>query len=349
MLKSLGICVLVCLVCYCVNWFLTEQIEDAVVHLINLCGIAILLAVSLNVINGLAGQFSLGHAGFMSVGAYVSAYFTTNLSYFDQKAGQYVSETAMLSGTHGFLFSALAGAGAAALIGLLVGAPTLRLKGDYLAIVTLGVGEIIQIAITDMKKVGGATGLSGIPGLPSLPFIPEGIGTTAPFWIFSTVGLAIIACIRLQNSTYGRVLVAIRENELAAELMGIRAVRLKVMAFVFGAFIAGLAGAIYARYQLSVRPADFSYVRSIEVVVMIVLGGLGSLSGAVIGAVTMTLLPEVLRPVEEGLGVTGIRMIVYSLVLILLMLFRPQGLFGQRELSLKLLRRFLPGSRKGDT
>lgn len=363
---------LVCLaVAYGANWFLFENIEDYFVHIINLCGIAIILAVSLNVVNGLAGQFSLGHAGFMAIGAYTSAYLTTKLTYFDAARQDYVSQAPVLEGLQQGLISVGLGAGlastatflialliagcAAALAALAIGAPTLKLKGDYLAIATLGVGEIITISLQDVEKVGGAAGLSNIPSLPALPGIGElpGIGVqagaSATFWIFAVACLCVVCTFNLQRSTFGRALIAVRENEVAAEMMGLRATRLKVMAFVYGAFFAGMAGALFAHYRLFVVPKDFDWVRSIEVIVMLVLGGIGSLTGAIVGAIAMTILPEALRPVEESLKTPGIRMVVYSLVLILLMLFRPQGIFGQRELSLKLLRRLWPGSRKGDT
>ncbi len=371
MARTLGILLLCLAVAYGLNWFLFENIEDYFVHIFNLCGIAIILAVSLNVVNGLAGQFSLGHAGFMAIGAYSSAYLTTKLTYFDAATQDYVSQEPLLAGVQQTLANIGLGAGLAhtttfllalliaglvsAAAAFLIGAPTLKLKGDYLAIATLGVGEIIIILLQDFDKVGGAAGLSNIPSLPSLPGIGEipGVGVqagaSATFWILAVACATVLFSLHLQRSTFGRALIAVRENEVAAELMGLRATRLKVMAFVYGAFFAGIAGALFAHYRLFVVPKDFDYVRSIEVVVMLVLGGLGSLTGAIVGAIAMTILPEALRPVETKLEMPGIRMVVYSLTLVLLMLFRPQGLFGQRELSLKLLRRFLPGSRKGDT
>lgn len=371
MARTLGTLLACLAIAYAANWFLFENIEDYFVHIVNLCGIAIILAVSLNVVNGLAGQFSLGHAGFMAIGAYTSAYLTTKLTYFDSVANDYVTQAPALEGfsklmTDAGLGSGLAGAltflvalvvagCAAALAALAIGAPTLRLKGDYLAIATLGVGEIITISLQDMDKVGGAAGLSNIPSLPALPGIGEipGLGTqagaSATFWIFAVVCLCVVFTRNLQRSTFGRALIAVRENEVAAEMMGLRATRLKVMAFAYGAFFAGMAGALFAHYRLFIVPKDFDWVRSIEVVVMLVLGGLGSLTGAIVGAIAMTILPEALRPVEETLKMPGIRMVVYALALILLMLFRPQGLLGQRELSLSLLRRLLPSSRKGDS
>ncbi|CAG0929304.1 High-affinity branched-chain amino acid transport system permease protein LivH [Planctomycetaceae bacterium] len=324
-------------ICFGADLVLSTFIEDYVVRIINMCGIGVILAVSLNVINGLTGQFSLGHAGFMAIGAYVSAYFTTTLRYFDPLTGTYIAEAPMFADAWGFVPAMLIGGIVAAVAGLLVGIPTLRLRGDYLAITTLGFSEIVNILITNFSKVGGANGLPGLP-----PY-------SNTFMIFAVVCICVIFSINLQRSTFGRALIAVRENELAAETMGIRVARMKVMAFTYGAFFAGVAGALLGHFLQTISPGTFNFMKSIEVVVMIVLGGLGSLTGAVVGAIVMTALPEALRDFESQIGVNGIRMVIYSFVLILLMLFRPQGLFGQRELSLKLLRRLLPGSRKGDT
>jgi len=326
--------------CYAFNFVLAESIQVVYVDYINLCGIAIILAVGLNVINGLTGQFSLGHAGFMAVGAFAGAYISIMLTY-----GKIESGPLAIAGLGPFIFSMVISGLVAACVGALFGAPTLRLKGDYLAIATLGFAEITRIALTAQDEIGGPTGLKRIPKMPLLPGAERWDGGTSTFWIYAVVCSVVLFSFHLQRSTYGRALLCIRENELAAETMGIRASRLKVMAFVYGAFWAGIAGCLYAHYQHSVRPDDFTSVRSIEVVVMLVLGGLGSLTGAVIGAVVVTLLPQFLRPAEEALNVQGLSMVVYALMLIVLMLFRPQGIFGQRELSLRLLRRLLPGAR----
>lgn len=324
-------------------------------RIINLCGVAIILAVSLNVINGLCGQFSLGHAGFMAIGAYVTSWVTTPRSFFDADAGTFVREESLVTKTlmlfdpevvnksaeqlatfhqFGFLLGLILGGIAAALAGLLVGIPTLRLRGDYLAIATLGFGEIVRVGITNVPAVGGATGLAGIPNHAS---------TT---WIFAIVVVCVVMSLNLQRSTFGRALIAIRENELAAEVMGVRVARMKVMAFIYGAFFAGVAGGLLAHLLQTISPLTFNFMKSIEVVVMLVLGGLGSLTGAIVGAIVLTVLPEALRDVERQIDLPGARMAVYALILILLMIFRPQGIFGQRELSLKLLRRLWPGGRK---
>lgn len=301
--------------------------------IVNITGVSIVLAVSLNVINGLCGQFSLGHAGFMAIGAYVSAYFTTTLRYFDPAVARFVAEDPMFGGIWGFLPAIIIGGCAAAVAGLLIGIPTLRLKGDYLAIATLGFGEIIAIMLTNFTRVGGSRGLTGIPAY------------SGTFSIYAIVAVCIVFSVFLQRSTFGRALIAIRENELAAEVMGVRVARMKVMAFTYGAFFAGVAGGLFAHLYQSISPANFGFMRSVEVVVMLVLGGLGSMTGAIVGAIVLTVLPEALRDVEREIALPGARMAVYALVLILLMIFRPQGIFGQRELSLKLLRRLIPGGR----
>jgi branched-chain amino acid transport system permease protein len=333
---------------FAMHLLVSEAVPPYWALVINLCGVSIILAVSLNVINGLTGQFSLGHAGFMAIGAYVSSYFTTTLRYFDPAHAKYVAEAPMFGDAWGFVPALLAGGVAAAAAGLIVGIPTLRLRGDYLAIATLGFGEIVGILLTNFTRVGGSKGLTGIPPYAGTTATYEGgfpvySGT---FTIYSIVGICIVLSQFLQRSTFGRALIAIREDELAAEIMGIRAARLKVMAFVYGAFFAGVAGGLFAHLYQTISPPTFGFMKSVEVVVMLVLGGLGSMTGAIVGAVILTVLPEALRDVEREVGVSGLRMALYALILILLMIFRPQGIFGQRELSIKLLKRLWPGKRK---
>jgi len=334
MLKTLGILAAGIAVAFGFGLVVDNAVPPFWALIVNLCGVSIILAVSLNVINGLTGQFSLGHAGFMALGAYASAYFTTTLRYFDPEVAKYVSQQPLFDGVWGFAPALLVGGLAAALAGLLVGIPTLRLKGDYLAIATLGFGEIVAILLTNFKQVGGSKGLTGIPSYADTS------------WIYAFVAICIAFSLFFQRSTFGRALIAIRENELAAEVMGIRTARMKVMAFVYGAFFAGLAGGLYAHLFQTINPGNFNFMKSVEVVVMLVLGGLGSLTGAIVGAIILTVLPEALRDLEREIALPGFRMALYALILILMMIFRPQGIFGQRELSLKLLRRILPGGRK---
>lgn len=326
--------------CIAVSWgldFLLDTfIEKWVVDIIRMCGISIILAVSLNVINGMTGQFSIGHAGFMAIGAYVSTRFTTTFTYFNEAKMADVPVEALMPGPVGFVLSLLAGGVAASIAGFAVGIPTLRLRGDYLAIATLGFGEIVSILLQNTNSLGGAAGISGLPSYSNV------------FAIYSVALICIVLTFMLQRSTWGRSLIAIRENEIAAEVMGIRVARRKVMAFVYGAFFAGVAGALYAHHMLVVRPEQFNFMKSIEVVVMLVLGGLGSISGAIVGAIALTTLPEWLRDIEQEYQQPGLKMIVYSLILILMMIFRPQGIFGQRELSLRLFKSLLPGGKDKD-
>ena len=272
-----------------------------------LCGCNAIAAVSLNLVNGATGQFSLGHAGFMAVGGYTAATLLHAISP-DQ-----LSISIPL-----FVLVLLLAGGAAAVAGYAVGKPSLRLRGDYLAIVTLGFGEIIRVVIENTPFLGGATGLSGI----SMP--------ADAFWIGLAVFATILTIRRLMLSTHGRAFLAVREDEVAAQAMGVDTTGYKVRAFVISAFFAGIAGALLGGLYHNLSPKSFTFVKSIEVVAMVVLGGLGSVTGSVVAAVLLTLLPEVLRPLQEATGL-DFRMTLYSMTLILLMLFRPEGLLGQRE------------------
>jgi branched-chain amino acid transport system permease protein len=266
-------------------------------------GINIILAVSLNLINGYTGQFSLGHAGFMAVGAYSAAFITTNCG---------ARLLPLFGGQVWILFpvALLVGGFVAALTGLLVGVPSLRLKGDYLAIVTLGFGEIIKVILQNIEAVGGARGMIGIPAYTNL------------FWTFGLAALTIYVVWGLIHSTYGRGFIAVNDDEVAAEAMGINTTRYKIVAFVVGSFFAGLAGGIYAHFKQFLAPSGFDFTKSIEIVVMVILGGMGKNAGVVIAAILLTVLTESLRKFGDY------RMIVYSALLILLMLTRPQGLFS---------------------
>jgi len=268
--------------------------------------INIILAVSLNLINGYTGQFSLGHAGFMAVGAYTAAVITN----------QFGELNLFFSGAV-FLSALIAGGLLAAVAGLLVGIPTLRLRGDYLAIVTLGFGEIIRVIFQNMEKVGGARGLSVAHSWTNF------------FWAFGFAAVTVYVVTALVHSTYGRGFIAVRDDEVAASAMGINPTKYKVTAFVIGAFFAGIAGGLYAHSKQFITPGGFNFMQSISIVVMVILGGMGNTVGVIIAAVLLTLLPEFLRPVAEY------RMIIYSLLLIILMLTRPQGLFSLRKIPTK--------------
>jgi len=263
-------------------------------------GINIILAVSLNLINGHTGQFSLGHAGFMAVGGYTAAKLSLTLQPLLPPWAQPLI----------FLGGLLLGGVIAAATGLAVGVPTLRLRGDYLAIVTLGFGEIIRVVFQTSEAFGAATGLTGIPNWTSFGWAWAG----AAWCVF------VITC--LVNSTYGRGFIAVHDDEVAASASGINPVRYKVTAFVIGAFFAGIAGGLYAHHKSFLSPTGFDFMKSIDIVVMVILGGMGRTAGVIVAAVLLTLLPEFLR------GFADYRMIIYSLMIIVLMIARPQGLFA---------------------
>src|SRR5262249_3706520 len=303
------------------DFALPRLLNPYYVQVVMLCGINVILAVSLNLINGFTGQFSIGHAGFMAIGAYASAMIT-------RRGGSAWAAKLAAGGlpaglAHaGPLLIALLGVGLlAALAGYLVGLPSLRLRGDYLAIVTLGFGEIIRVLILTINAVGGPRGLPRIPGWAN--FFSVGAG----------VVVVLLVARHLATSTHGRALFASRDDEVAAEALGVDTTRYEVLAFVIGAFFAGVAGGLFAHYLSYLNPNSFTFLKSIEVVAMVVLGGMGSVSGSVLAAIVLTLLPEVLRPVKNY------RMVLYSLLLIVLMITRAQGLLGSRELSLEMFRR----------
>jgi branched-chain amino acid transport system permease protein len=304
-----------------VNAVLPRLVNPYIMQIIVLCGINIMLAVSLNLINGFTGQFSIGHAGFMAIGAYSSAMFTLHVGVRWAAGLASWGLPAPLAQGAALLVALVLGGLMAALAGYLVGLPSLRLRGDYLAIVTLGFGEIIRVLILNVEAVGGARGLPGIPGWVNF------------FWVGLGVAAVVLLSRHLSMSTHGRALFAIRDDEVAAESLGVDTTSYKVLAFVMGAFFAGL----FAHFLSYLNPNSFTFIRSIEVIAMVVLGGMGSISGSVLAAIVLTLMPEVLRPVKDY------RMVIYSLMLIVLMITRPGGLLGSRELSLTgLLRRFRP-------
>ncbi len=295
----LGLCILA--VIFAVFYLLFDQeiLDDYVETNVIMILINIILAVSLNLINGFTGQFSIGHAGFMAVGAYTSAIITVKLGM-------------------DFGMALVVATVSAAILGFLVGVPTLRLNGDYLAIATLGLGEIIRITILNIDYVGGAAGFMGIPRETTFPIA---------FWIMVFVVYVIK---NFKNSAEGRACLSIRENEIAAETMGINTTRYKVLAFTIGAGFAGTAGALFSHYYYIAHPASFTFMRSFDILTMVVLGGLGSMSGAVTGAVVLTGISAALADYPEW------RMVIYSVVLIVLMLNRPQGIFGSKEISMKV-------------
>jgi branched-chain amino acid transport system permease protein len=444
-----------------------EHVDEYTARIIMLIGISIILAVSLQLINGIAGQFSLGHKGFMAVGAYLAGYPTATFCRdfaTDPKAADpttvllfFISLLLMLAVaggigfllvlgirqsarlrpfvpgvivvallawfivdinaaytadqikpylvwsygisllSHGFtslmghaqaaapainrwiplavrtpltfLIALLGGGVMAAVAGLVVGLPTLRLRGDYLAIATLGFAEIIRVAVINSDALGKATGLS-VPVYSVVPDPDQGIAAQRIFpWVYATAILTIIVVWRLAHSAKGRALQAVREDEIAAAAVGIDCTDHKVMAFVVGAFFAGVAGGLYAHYDGYLNPNSFGFMQSVEIVVMVTLGGLGSITGAVVAAIVLTWLPEFLRDPAGWLakllypfGVQSAeslhlpdwllwafqqvgehRMVFYSLLLIVMMILRPRGLLGGRELWFKR-RQLLPAA-----
>jgi branched-chain amino acid transport system permease protein len=303
--------------CY-LFWLLSGRLNPYYLAVLINIGINIILAVSLNLINGYTGQFSLGHAGFMAVGAYSSAAITMFLG---PKLLGHAAANPLNPGTIALFLAALyAGGIAAAAAGFLVGAPSLRLKGDYLAIVTLGFGEIIRVIFRNIDSLGGALGLNGIPSYTNI------------FWVLGTAVISIYVVLAMVHSTYGRGFLAVRDDEVAAEAMGLNTTRYKIVAFIVGAFFAGIAGGLYGHYTLSIDPKGFGFMRSIEIVVIVILGGMGNTAGVVAAAILLTLLPEFLRQYEKY------QMVFYSLLLIILMLTRPQGLFAWKRRARPALR-----------
>ncbi len=311
---------------YIVVYFLNkvEIINGYLLHIINLSLIYVILATSLNLINGITGQFSLGHMGFAGVGAYVSGTLTTLILKLAP-----TNPANMLP----FILSILAGGVVAALVGFLIGFPSLRLKGDYLAIVTLGFGEIIRTVFNNIDAVGGPRGLLGIPKFSNFTVI----------MIFSFISVVVLR--NLIESSHGRAMLSIRENELAAELVGINTTRYKVMAFTFGAFFAGLAGGLMAHLIQLAHPTQFGFIKSVEVLIMIYAGGVGSMTGSILAAFGLTFMSEGLRlGIRAVADATGLpiggewRMVIYALLLIFIMLFRNEGLMGNKEARILKLR-----------
>ncbi|HHW08400.1 MAG TPA: branched-chain amino acid ABC transporter permease [Firmicutes bacterium] len=263
-----------------------------------LAGIYVILGVSLNLINGFTGQFSIGHAGFMSIGAYFGAIATVKFGL-------------------PFALALLMGGLVAALAGMLIGLPTLRLRGDYLAIATLGFGEIIRVVFLNWEYVGGARGFS-VPRLTNFT------------WVYVIAVLTVVIIRNWVQSAHGRACIAVREDEVAASAMGINTTLYKVIAFSVGAAFAGIAGALYAHYFFLIAPHSFGFLRSVEVLIIVVLGGLGSISGSVIAAILLTGLSMLLANWPYP------RLIIYSLTLIGIMIYRPGGLMGMREIALPI-------------
>lgn len=274
---------------------IAQYIDPYYLRIMVLIGINIILALGINLITGVTGQLTMGHAGFMSIGAYTSA---------------------ILSMQFGFTYFAalLAGALMASFFGFIIGIPTLRLEGDYLAMVTIGAAEIIRVFFLNFEPGGKAVGMAGIPQHTTFMTV----------WLIAL--LVILLNVRLMNSRMGRAFYAIKENEIAAASSGIDTSRLKVLAFMAGAFLGGLGGGLYAHYMYYINPQDFGFMKSIELLNMVVLGGMGSIPGTILGTFILTLAPEMLRIVAEY------RLMFYGALLVILMIFRPNGLLGDVRL-----------------
>lgn len=279
------------------------------VQILQQIGINIILAVGLNLIVGFSGQFSLGHAGFMAIGAYAAAIIGSK------------------SPTYGAFFGAMIiGALLSGAVALLVGIPTLRLKGDYLAVATLGVSEIIRIFIINGGSItNGAAGILGIPNFTTWQMV------------YFFVVITTIATLNFLRSPIGRSTLSVREDEIAAESVGVNTTKIKIIAFVFGAITASIAGSLQAGFIGSVVPKDYTFINSINVLIIVVFGGLGSITGAIVSAIVLGILNMLLQ------DVASVRMIIYALALVLIMIFRPGGLLGTWELSLS---RFFKKSKK---
>ena len=289
-----------------------SSLNDYVQRIVLLSGINIILAVGLNLINGTTGQFSIGHAGFMAVGAYSAAYIGAKLA----PSLHGVLGPGALANAVIFNAALLVGGLFAGITGLIVGMPSLRLRGDYLAVVTLGFGEIIRILFNNASFLGAATGYFGDDpsGLPAY---------TNFFWVFAWVSAIVVLIHNLTFSQTGRSLIAIREDEIAAEAMATPTTRLKVTAFAISAATAGIAGGLFAHMQAGVRPEDFRFEKSIDMIVMIIVGGLGSISGAILGGIFLAVSLELMRDLQQY------RLVLYALLLIVIMIVRPQGLLGK--------------------
>ena len=330
LLKSIIIAAIVIVVLYLVNAMMSSTgffgvgIDDYQARLLVFIGINIILATSLNLINGFTGQFSIGHAGFMAVGAYSSAYFT--VTYGRGLEASLAGLGDVLASSVVLLIAILIGALVAAVAGLIVGIPSLRLKGDYLAIVTLGFAEIIRIVILNIDAVGGATGYQ-VPGYANF------------LWIGIFAVITVVVIHNIVKSNAGRALVSIREDELAAEAMGVNTTRYKVTSFVIGSSFAGVAGVLFAHYNKFLSTNDFQFIKSFEIIIMIVIGGMGSMTGAILGAIIVTLLPELLRGLPDmQVGATtfrfaDLRLVIFALILVLTMILRPQGILGTAEIG----------------
>ncbi|HEY8392848.1 MAG TPA: branched-chain amino acid ABC transporter permease [Capillibacterium sp.] len=318
--------------------FAENNLDLYIVRILNVCAIYAILGMSMNLINGFTGLFSLGHAGFMAVGAYTTALLTIPPAVKKQIFYLAPLIEPLDRINLPFPLALLVGGILAALVGALIAAPTLRLKGDYLAIATLGFAEIIRVVFTNTQTItNGALGLKGIPALTNL------------WWSFGTAAFTLLVLLSLINSSYGRALKAIREDEIAAESMGINLAKHKTLSFVIGAFFAGIGGGLLGNLLGTIDPKMFSFTFTFNILLIIVLGGMGSLTGSIISAFIVTIANEYLRFLDERInlgffvieGKVGMRSVVFSALLMFVVLFYRHGLMGSKEFSWD---RFLAGT-----
>ncbi|HVT50235.1 MAG TPA: branched-chain amino acid ABC transporter permease [Dongiaceae bacterium] len=295
-----------------------QSFNPYILSIIQFIGLNIILAVSLNVTNGFIGLFSLGHPAFMTIGGYVTALLVIPPE----------RKTALLPDLPGFIASQewsflpalLAGGLVAAVVALIVGFPVLRLRGHYLAVATLGLIFIVQSFAVNLRGVTrGALGLSGLPALTNL------------WWVYLFCLVTIYVCWQLKHSSLGRTMLAIRENELAAACLGVKVARLRILSFVLGAALAGIAGGLWVHLVTLISPSSFSFILAFEIVVTVVLGGTGSITGAVLVATVLSVLTQLLRPVEEAANLFGASQMIVALVVLIVLITRPKGLFGTAE------------------
>lgn len=329
-------------------WYGEAHLDTYIVRILNVCAIYAVLGMSMNLINGFTGLFSLGHAGFMAVGAYATALLTMPVEVKRQIFYLAPMVKPLDAITLPFPLALLIGGILAMAAGFLIGAPVLRLKGDYLAIATLGFAEIIRVIFTNTQSLtNGSLGLKGIPAITNL------------WWSFGVMAFTAVFLGSLINSSYGRALKAIREDEIAAESMGINLTRHKTLAFVTGAFFAGIAGGLLGSLLGTIDPKMFSFLFTFNILLIIVLGGMGSLTGSIVAAFIVTSSTEILRFLDESInlgfvvipGKVGLRQVVFSALLMVVVLFYRHGLMGTNEFSWERLldggrwRRFLPFQR----
>jgi len=287
-------------------------------------GINIILSTSLNIVNGYMGEFSVGHAGFMAVGAYITSILNVMLF-----TGSSIFGPPLLSPSSAiylFPLTLIAGGVAAALAGLLVAVPSFKTRGDYLAIITLAVNYIVKSSIENIQPIGGARGFMGMRNVIDSMQAVVNLPWTM-IWVLISVGATVWIIHRLVNSTYGKGIVALRDDEIAAEIMGVNTRRMKIVAFMLSSGLAGIAGGLFAHVLGYINPGTFTIMKSTEALVMVYLGGMGSLSGSVMSAIIFTLALEAFRPLQV------IKWVIVPFLLILLMIFRSEGIMGQRELT----------------